>query len=68
MTRSQDRAKFTQATRLTLVEGDIDTLETGQQKLVDAIDGLRKVMLGILVSISTGCILLVINVTVLSNR
>jgi hypothetical protein len=68
MARSADRAKFAQGTRLTLVESDIDTLEAGQQKLVDAIDGLRKVMLGILASISTACILLVINVTVMRGR
>lgn len=77
--RAAARAQFDDKTRLTLVEGDIDdlsaALQIGLTDLRDAIaDGLeegrkevhamQRVMIGMLVSLTTAIILIAINIVV----
>ncbi len=76
MSRAAERAGFTLPVRVRLVEGDVDTLEEGQQAMVRAIDnlrestsaeinGLKRVMVGILISVTTASILLAVNAMLL---
>jgi hypothetical protein len=67
MSRTANRAGFDTPVRLSLVEGDLDTLEEGQEKLVAALEGIRKVLLGVLISVTTASILLAVNVLVLRS-
>lgn len=45
-----------------------DSFATFKKESDEKIDGLRKVMLGILVSVTTACILLVVNVIILGSK
>jgi cell division protein FtsX len=65
MNRTAGRSDFDMPVRMRLVEGDLDTLEEGQEKLVAALDGIRKVLIGVLVSVTTASVLLAVNVLVL---
>lgn len=68
MSRSEQRAGMSVPTRVRLVESDLDTLEEGQERLVAALDGIRKVLIGVLVSITTASCLLALNVLLLGGK
>ncbi len=68
MSRTVERSEFDIPGRMRLVESDIDTLEEGQEKLVAALDGIRKVLIGVLVSITTASCLLALNVLLLGGK
>ena len=67
MSRTSERRDFDLPGRMRLVETDLDTLEEGQAKLVAALDGIRKVLIGVLVSVTTASVLLAVNVMVMGR-
>lgn len=67
MGRTSERREFDMPGRMRLVESDLDTLEEGQKELVAALDGIRKVLIGVLVSVTTASVLLAVNVMVMGR-
>jgi hypothetical protein len=61
MSRVEARAKFTAATRLQLVETDVDTLETAVNRLATTINRF-------FIALVTAAILLAANIAVLGSR
>lgn len=47
--------------RIRLLESDMDDLEDMAERLESAIDGVRRVLVGILVSVTTASLLLALN-------
>lgn len=69
MTRDRAaRAGFDDKTRLTLVEGDLDDLRTDLEAGLDdfrkELHAVQRVLIGILVSLTTAAILLAVNIAV----
>lgn len=64
MSRITERQAFDSATRMTLVEGDLDKNDELHEHLVAKIDTLNRILVGILISIATAAVLLAINVVV----
>ena len=64
MSRNETRAKFDLDTRLSLLEGDVDELHLAITSMTGRLDRILWVLVGLLVSVCTACILLVINVGV----
>ena len=56
--RSDDRSGFDMATRMTLVETDLDAKDVEFQELKAAIRTQTQVLTGILISVTTTCIVL----------
>lgn len=56
--RTQVRAGFDIAGRLSLVEQDLDENDDRFAALVDEVSGVKKVLVGILVSITSGIVVL----------
>lgn len=61
MTRSEDRASYPQDIRIQLIEQDLDSHEKLYKALEGRLAGIQSVLIGILVSVTTASILLVIN-------
>lgn len=68
MSRATDRQGMPQATRLSLVERDLDSMEEGMRALDQRLGNLGKILVGMLVSVTTACILLAVNVIVIGSR
>ena len=70
--RNEQRKFFTEETRLALLEGDVDSIETTHHsdwvELKDEIKGLSRVMIGLLISLATASVLLALNLVVLGNK
>lgn len=64
MSRISERETFDEATRLRLMEGDLDRDDEEKDKLASKIDALNRIMIGILISVATAAILLAVNVLV----
>ncbi len=56
------------AVRLSLVEGDLDTMDTSLDGVRQDLAGLRKILVGILVSVTTASVLMVINIVLIGTR
>lgn len=76
--RAQQRQGFDEAVRLRLLEDDADDAEAhglALQRQVaddiktirDEVDGVKKLLVGILVSVATACILLVVNIVAITG-
>lgn len=61
MSRATDRQAFDELVRVSLLETDMDDIDAEFAKLSDAIDGMRKVLVSILVSTATAAVLLAVN-------
>ena len=70
--RNQERAPFELPVRVALLEGDVDSVDdrhiqfvldvrSSQDKLAESIDSVKRVLVGILVSVTTASIFLAIN-------
>jgi cell division protein FtsX len=59
--RQERRAGMTTEARVTLLEGDLDDQAVDLDRLANALEGIRRVMVGILVSVTTASLLLVAN-------
>jgi hypothetical protein len=64
MGRNEDRREFTTDTRMSLLEGDLDRQDLRLDQFVAELKGLRQVLVGILVSLTTASILLAVNLAV----
>lgn len=60
MTRSQQREHMDVETRLWLIEGDLDTHDETLNKMLTKMERNNQLLVGILISITTACILMVI--------
>lgn len=72
MARSDQRKGFEPDVRLTLLETDVDGLGDSvraiNQKIEDEMGGVRKLLVGLLISVTTAALLLVINIFVIVGR
>lgn len=59
--RSTIRKGFTQAVRITLIEDDIDTVETVMSDLAGELKAIKNVLIGLLISITTAAVVLALN-------
>ena len=64
MGRNEDRREFTTDTRMSLLEGDLGRQDLRLDQFVAELKGLRQVLVGILVSLTTASILLAVNLAV----
>lgn len=62
--RTQARYGFEIPVRVTLVENDLDEVDKQHDRLSDEIASVKKVLVGILVSLTTSAVLLAINLVV----
>mgnify|MGYP001569969006 CR=1 FL=1 len=62
--RAQERAGFEMATRMQLVERDLDSIESTMRELTHGQRRSQQILMGVLISVATGSILLAINVAV----
>jgi hypothetical protein len=58
--RYQERQGFDTETRLRLIEGDLDTHDQLMEKMVSKLERNNQLLVGILISITTACILMVV--------
>ncbi len=65
--RHDARKDFDVSTRIALIEADVDEFEVALAALANELGGIRKVLIGLLVSISTACVLLAINISMVSR-
>lgn len=65
--RSERRKGLPQTTRITLVEDDLDTIDDGMNGLNEKLGKIMWAMVGMLISISTASVLLVLNLLVISK-
>lgn len=69
--RNDVRKDFDQATRLRLLENDVDEIEARSEERFERIearqDRLNGVMVGVLISLTTGSVMLAINIAVNSG-
>ena len=64
MSRADTRTHFDTTTRLTLLEADVDELHQAVDNMTGRLDKILWVLVGLLVSVATSCILLAINIGV----
>lgn len=64
MTRIEERSTFEIPVRVTLLEGDADKGEGALEAFRLELRGIRNVMVGLLISVSTGAVLLAVNLMV----
>lgn len=64
MSRQQERVAFDTATRIALLEHDIDQFEDSMDHLRDELKAMNRILTGILISIATAAVLLAINIAV----
>jgi hypothetical protein len=57
----QERGDFEVPVRVTLLEGDADKAENALEAFRLELRGIRNVMVGLLISVSTGAVLLAVN-------
>jgi hypothetical protein len=62
--RSTERSKFDPDVRIQLLERDVDDLELAVSKVNDRLGKILAVCVSLLVSVSTACVLLALNLTV----
>lgn len=62
--RSARREQFSEPVRLTLLESDIDDMQTSVETLRRTLESIRNVLIGLLVSITTAAVLLALNLVV----
>lgn len=60
--RVESRSRFDEATRISLVEGDLDTFDDRLGETNQKLDKILWALVGLLISVTTACILLVIQV------
>ncbi len=61
MSRVEERKEFEVPVRVTLLEGDVDRGDEALEAFRQELRGIRNVLVGLLVSVSTAAILLAIN-------
>lgn len=66
--RTEERRSFDQAVRVSLLEGDMDHFEDGFTAFRSELDAIRKILIGILVSVTTASLLLAVNVIVVGSH
>lgn len=66
--RTADRVDFTDGVRLRLLEQDADKTDAAMDSFATELASIRKILLGILVSVTTASILLVVNVLTIGGR
>lgn len=54
--------------RIRLLESDMDTSDENMRGIRDDLAGVKKILVGILVSVTTASILLVVNVLVIGSK
>lgn len=64
MSRVAARRNMDEATRLTLLEGDADEFEQGLGRVAKTLDRILWTLVGLLVSVTTGGLLLALNLVV----
>ena len=64
MSRSDKRRDMSDEVRIRLLESDMDDMEEAAHRLELAIDGVRKVLVGILISVTTASVLLALNLMI----
>ena len=64
MSRVEARKDFDERTRLRLVEGDLDTIDTELHVTNDRLNKILWALVGLLISVTTASILLAINIGV----
>ena len=63
--RSQQRADFSEVSRIILLEEDADDAEDRNREMGKKLDSIRNLNMAILVSLSTGAILFALNLVAL---
>lgn len=64
MSRNVARSEFSDHDRIRLVEGDLDRFDDELGITNDKLSKILWVLVGMLISLSTACVLLVVNLTV----
>ena len=64
MARSDDRRDFTVDTKIRLLERDADMQEDATHHTNERLDGMQRVMIGILAATASSAVLLAINIAV----
>ena len=64
-TRHTDRQGYDAATRISLLEGDLDTMEEKLRVLREGQEWQTKLLVGVVISLSTGAILMALNLVLL---
>jgi hypothetical protein len=64
LSRAEQREKFEDGTRLRLLESDADKFELDLLRINQRLDKLLWAMLGMIISLTTGAVLLAINLMV----
>jgi hypothetical protein len=64
LSRTEQREKFEDTTRLRLLESDADKFELDLLRINQRLDKLLWAMLGMIISLTTGAVLLAINLMV----
>jgi len=62
LTRTAERQNYVLDTRISLLESDLDKFEEGMEGIRAELRGLNRIMLGVLVSVTTAAILLALNI------
>lgn len=60
--RTDERGDFDIPIRVALVETDLDVFEAHQDRLIEEVVSVKRILIGMLVSITTASVLLAINV------
>lgn len=68
MSRSDQRARFDDADRIVLLEQDIDAIGVKLDAIEARVGKVLWAMVGILVSVTTACILLAINLAAIGGK
>lgn len=68
MARQESRASFDQPTRLRLLEGDMDSNDEVVKEINNRLARNNQLLVGILISVTTASILMLINVLALGGR
>lgn len=62
--RTQERKDFTEGVRLALAEKDLDEHDAAFDRFANELAKIKGILIGILVSVTTACILMVVNLGV----
>lgn len=66
--RQETRKNFTDPQRIGLLEDDVDEFHSDLSDVVSELSSIKKLLVGVLVSVTTASILLVVNIMTLGGR
>lgn len=66
--RQEIRQKFTDPQRIGLLEDDVDEVHGDMSGVISELNSIKRLLVGVLVSVTTASILLVVNVMTLGGR